>query len=86
MKIIQIGGTYVNFDNLVEFRVGCTGDFREHFFEGVSTGGEFVRVSISKGEADDLLNRISKMVDYSVEEEHNPTPTIPPVFDPDCIF
>ena len=85
MKIIQIGATYVNFDNLVKFHVGCKGDFRNYFFEGVSTGGEFVNVSISKGEADDLLDRIGKMVDYRVEESE-PTPTIPPVFDPDCIF
>ena len=86
MKIIQIGATYVNLDNLVKFHVGCKGDFRDCFFEGVSTGGEFVSVSISKGEAEDLLDKISKMVDYRVGEEHEPTPTIPPVFDPDCIF
>ena len=81
MKLIQIGATYVNFDNLVKFHVGCNGDFRDYyFFEGVSTGGEFVKVSISKGEADNLLDRISEMVDYRVEEEDEPTPTIPPIF------
>lgn len=80
MKIIQIGATYVNFDNLVKFHVGCTDDFREHFFEGVSTGGEFVSVSISKGEAEDLLRKLGDMVDYKVEKEPKSTPMISSVF------
>ena len=81
MKLIQIGATYVNFDNLVKFHVGCNGDFEDYyFFEGVSTGGEFVSVSISKGEAEDLLRKLGDMVDYKVEKEPKSTPMISSVF------
>lgn len=78
MKFIQIGATYVNFDNLVKFHVGRKGDFGDYFFEGVSTGGEFVSVSMNKDEAEDLLDRISEIVGYRVKEKQEPTP--PPLY------
>ena len=80
MKIIQIGATYVNFDNLVEFHVGCCEAFGDHYFKGISTGGATVRVSITEGEAEDLLHRLGDMVDYKVEDEPKSTPMISYIF------